>query len=219
MPYGSTILLAIICLGGAAGYVIASLKVFSARESLFAKALTKGIASTSFVVLAFINGAVSTPYGRVVLTALLLSWIGDLLLLSRQSIYLLSGMTAFLIAHVGFIAAFAMQGFSLVTVAVGLAGTGILAIWIIRWLWKHLLGVFMVAVPVYLIVIMLMVSVAIAASSNSLPLTVGLGAIFFAASDISVARDRFIERDVMNKAWGLPLYYLAQILFASSVAV
>jgi len=39
----------------------------------------------------------------------------------------------------------------------------------------------------------------------------------FAASDISVARDRFVAPAFINRAWGLPLYYVAQISFALSV--
>lgn len=62
-----------------------------------------------------------------------------------------------------------------------------------------------------------MISLAVAASSSSMPLTVALGAVAFAVSDISVARDRFVKRAIANKAWGLPLYYTAQLLFAMSV--
>jgi len=29
---------------------------------------------------------------------------------------------------------------------------------------------------------------------------------------ISVARDRFVRQQFANRAWGLPLYYLAQVL-------
>lgn len=207
-----------MCLGGAAGYVVANSRAVSAGEPLYTKALTKGIASTSFIALALINGAATTAYGQAILAALVLSWIGDMLLLSRQSLYLLFGITAFFISHIAFTGAFAAKEISWTFFAAGLVVTGSLAGVILRWLWKHLVGVFAVAVPIYLAAIMLMVSMAVAASANSLPLTVTLAAVFFAASDVSVARDRFIEKDVLNKAWGLPLYYLAQILFAASVA-
>jgi len=73
-------------------------------------------------------------------------------------------------------------------------------------------------VPLYLAAIMIMVSLAVAASVAALPPIVAIGAVAFALSDVSVARDRFIERDVVNKAWGLPLYYFAQVIFAVSAA-
>jgi uncharacterized membrane protein YhhN len=43
------------------------------------------------------------------------------------------------------------------------------------------------------------------------------GALAFFASDLAVARERFVERSFANKLWGLPLYYGAQLLLASTV--
>jgi hypothetical protein len=42
--------------------------------------------------------------------------------------------------------------------------------------------------------------------------------VAFAASDVSVARDRFVREDFLNRAWGLPLYYGGQLLIALSPA-
>jgi hypothetical protein len=33
-----------------------------------------------------------------------------------------------------------------------------------------------------------------------------------------VARDRFLRHEFLNRAWGLPLYYGAQLLLASTPA-
>jgi len=46
------------------------------------------------------------------------------------------------------------------------------------------------------------------------PLAVAVGALAFTASDVSVARDRFVRHEFLNRAWGLPLYYAAQVLLA-----
>jgi len=51
------------------------------------------------------------------------------------------------------------------------------------------------------------------------PPTVAMGALAFTASDVSVARDRFVRQEFFNRAWGLPLYYCAQLLLALSPAV
>jgi hypothetical protein len=40
----------------------------------------------------------------------------------------------------------------------------------------------------------------------------------FYASDLSVARDRFVVFRFSNRAWGLPLYFGAQLILASTVA-
>ena len=44
-----------------------------------------------------------------------------------------------------------------------------------------------------------------------------LAAVAFFCSDLSVARDRFVAPGFANRAWGLPLYYAAQLAFAWSV--
>jgi hypothetical protein len=48
---------------------------------------------------------------------------------------------------------------------------------------------------------------------------VAVGALAFAASDVSVARDRFVRPEFVNRAWGLPLYYAAQLLLATTPAL
>ena len=46
---------------------------------------------------------------------------------------------------------------------------------------------------------------------------VALGALLFFASDLSVARDVFVHRTFVNRLWGLPLYYAAQLCLAATV--
>ena len=43
------------------------------------------------------------------------------------------------------------------------------------------------------------------------------GALGFFASDLAVARQRFVAKSFTNKLWGLPLYYASQLLLASTV--
>ena len=204
-----TAILCAICLAAATGYIVASWcghKVIAG--------LSKAAASVSFIVLAVVNEASSTIYGRYILIALTLSLIGDLCLLSRKSHFLLAGIAAFFFAHVAFIAAFAELDPDRIYFVIALIGTTAAAFFVLKWLWNYLEGPYRVAVPAYLLLMILMASLALAA--NSVPV-IGIAAILFAVSDISVARDRFISRDIVNKAWGLPLYYIAQLLFAASV--
>jgi uncharacterized membrane protein YhhN len=49
----------------------------------------------------------------------------------------------------------------------------------------------------------------------SLPILIG--ALAFFLSDLSVARNRFVAPGFVNRLWGLPLYYAAQLLLASSI--
>ena len=61
------------------------------------------------------------------------------------------------------------------------------------------------------------VAFAIGAVADQGPLWIGLGAVGFAASDLSVARDRFVRAQFVNAAWGLPAYYLSQLALAFSI--
>jgi uncharacterized membrane protein YhhN len=204
-----TATLCAICLVAATGYIVASWY----EKSVLAGA-SKAVASIAFIVFAIVNEASETVYGRYILLALTLSLIGDLCLLSRKSHFLLAGIAAFFFAHFAFIAAFAQLDLDKTYFLFALICTSVAAGFILKWLWKYLAAPYKVAVSAYLIVMILMSSLAIAA--NSIPI-LGIAAILFAVSDVSVARDRFVARDIVNKAWGLPLYYIAQLLFAASV--
>lgn len=210
--YTLSILLGSVSLGGSAIYVVARWK-----ENGVAATTAKAAASSAFVALAIASGATQTTYGRLLLAALVFSWFGDMLLLSLKRSFLLAGIAAFFVAHIVFAIAFAKSELNFAAGAVTLALAMISGMVILRWLWKYLGRLYRIAVPLYLIAIASMVVLAVA-STGSLPPTVAIGAMAFAVSDISVARDRFIEKSIANKAWGLPLYYFAQVLLATSVA-
>lgn len=182
-----------------------------------ARALSKTLASLGFVGLAWALGAMASPYGQWVMAALLLSLLGDVLLLSRRSAAFLGGLAAFLLGHAAYAAAFAGAGVSLPV----LAGAALLALpaalLVLRWLAPALKGAFRVAVPVYIAVILLMVCLAFAHALPSARWAVAAGALLFAVSDLAVARERFIRQGFINRLWGLPVYYGAQLLLAGSV--
>jgi uncharacterized membrane protein YhhN len=111
---------------------------------------------------------------------------------------------------------------------VGLVGLAPLAAGVIalRWLWPHLRGAAATLrgpVIAYVTVITLMVVAALAAArGDALPATtrglIAAGAALFYASDLAVARNRFVAEGFVNKAWGLPAYYAGQLLLAWAIA-
>ena len=213
MIYGNpTIVPVMICIASAILYVVAEWLRW--RTIRWVAKLT---ASTAFVILAVANGATDSAYGRLVLLALIFSWVGDALLLSLQSSFLLAGIAVFFLAHVAFSSAFVLQRLEMDWLVISLAVLSAGALAILRWLWKYLATPHKIAVPAYLVAITLMTSFAVAASAASMSPLLATAAITFTASDISVARNRFVGRSVANKIWGVPLYYLAQLLFAVSV--
>jgi uncharacterized membrane protein YhhN len=203
----TTISLGVFCLGFAAANVLAEWK-----GSKTLVLLTKIAASSSFLALGLMNAG-RPYYGMLVVAALAFSWVGDVLLVWRSSAALMGGIAAFLIAHIAYAVAFATLPLDAAAFGIALIIWNVAVVLLLRWLWKYLEGHDRFAVLIYMAAITIMVSLAAATTS---PL-IGIAAAMFAISDISVARDRFVIRSAANKIWGIPLYYLAQVLFAISV--
>ena len=202
----------VACLVAATALVVAELRHWSAGRAVF-----KIIASSAFVLLALQLDAMTSTYGRWILAALALSWMGDVFLLSKQNRFFMLGIASFLLSHIVFSIAFATQPLDIPALFAGLAAMSFVGIMVLRWLWSHLQSFFRVAVSAYIAAIIAMCSFAIALSAASGNVILAAGALAFAASDISVARDRFVCPGFTNRAWGLPLYYAAQIALALSV--
>ena len=89
----------------AAGVVVLGLA--SAGASAAGTRKTAGVlkmaAATGYVALAVAGGATGTGYGQAVLAALLLCWLGDLLLIAPgRGAAFLGGLASFLVGHVAF---------------------------------------------------------------------------------------------------------------------
>lgn len=181
--------------------------------------IAKTLASTGFLWAAVAAGASGSAYGRVVLVALALCWLGDVLLLGRgRGLGLRLGLGSFLLGHVAFAAAFVLRGLD--PGAVLVAGLLLLAPAraTLRWLAPHVPGDWRIPVYAYVVVISLMVVAGLGSVSRPDDIEVALGALAFYGSDLAVARERFVQTGFVNRAWGLPLYYGAQLLLAASVS-
>lgn len=182
------------------------------------RVIAKLSASTCFVLIAISLGTLGSAYGRFILGALLLGWLGDALLLSRAARAFMGGLAAFLLSHVLFAAAFmsgavsaqAMGAAALVAVAFGAL--------VLRWLLPHTPKEFKGPVVAYVVVILAMCVAAAGCAFASQRWGVLGGALLFTASDISVARDRFVRQDFLNRLWGWPMYFMAQVVLAWTVA-
>jgi uncharacterized membrane protein YhhN len=179
--------------------------------------LFKPLASAGFVGLACSQRPLDNPYGTAVLVALALSFVGDLCLLSARARWFLAGLVAFALAHVAYIVAFAQLAPSATTVLVLAAVLGVPALFVHRWLHPHVEPAMRLPVQAYILIITTMVAFAAAAVLVGGPPGALIGAALFYASDLAVARDRFVAPAFANRAWGLPTYYAAQLVLASTV--
>lgn len=204
-----------LCAVAVAALLMAELK---ARPKL--KAGAKTAASAAFLAVALSAGATETLFGSVMLAGLVACAAGDILLLSDRDRPFLAGMGAFAAGHLAYAAAFfgAAPTLSLNAVLAFIGFIIIAGVFLTR-LWPHL-GAFRAPVVCYMGIIgaMCVASAAMTAPPVAAPPLLFAGAAFmFAISDIAVARDKFIAPSFANKAWGLPLYYSAQLIFASSL--
>jgi Predicted membrane protein len=200
-------------------WVAAALLAFFASDATHWKAgiwIFKPLASAGFVFAAIRAGAMRSPYGQWIIVALLLSLVGDVLLIPRSSVAFRAGLASFLLAHAGFATAFVTRGVSIAVASTALVILAAAGIVVFRWLAPHLPRGMKVPVVAYVVTIIAMVSLAFGTAFIRPSLLIPSAAVCFFVSDLSVARDRFVARGIANRLWGLPLYYAAQLLFAFS---
>ena len=178
----------------------------------------KPLASTGFLAAAVAVGALEHPYGRIVFIALCLCWLGDVLLIPESERIFMIGITSFLAGHVALVDAFVDRGVSPAWTVAALVALAPVSLVIVRWLRPYLSRRMRVPVTAYVTVISMMAAAAIGSYARSPAGALLAGAIAFLLSDLSVARDRFVARAFVTRAWGLPLYYAATLLLAASAA-
>jgi uncharacterized membrane protein YhhN len=198
------------------------------KHARTARFVAKPIASLAFVAVALLGVtagdsplAAWSDYQRYIVIGLVLGVVGDVALLGKSSRAFLVGLGAFLLGHIAYIVAFAQLAApstwldvrALAPLAVGGAA--------LAYLWPRL-GSMRVPVIAYVLAIVTMMSAALAAArmpdipAHNRTLLVAGAALFF-ASDLAVARDKFVGASFVNRAWGLPAYYAGQLLIAWSV--
>ena len=182
--------------------------------------LTKPMASAAFVWAGLLAGALDDTYGRLVMLGLLLCFAGDVLLIPRDRPGVFrAGIFAFLLGHVAYAAAFLTQPLAPAGLVAGALLLGVVVWAVLRWLGRSLPSDMVWPVRAYLVVISIMATLACGVTAAGGPRAVAVGALAFTASDVSVARDRFVRHEFVNRAWGLPLYYAAQLLIAVTPAL
>lgn len=175
--------------------------------------VSKPAASLGFIATAIAAGAHLHRCGQVLLVALILSWFGDLFLIFSGRREFLAGLTAFLLAHIAFCVAFLCRGITPVGVLVAAVPVALAVVPVGRWLLPQVPAGLRVPVVAYIVVIGAMVVLSGGVAASGRPIVV-VAAMAFFLSDLSVARDRFVSSAFVNRLWGLPLYYAAQLLFA-----
>jgi len=187
----------------------------SSRPLLY---VAKPLASLGFLGTAFANGAFESSYGKTVFAALVLSWFGDVFLMSKKTGMFRAGLISFLLGHVAFAAAFLVLGIHAWATPAAAVVMLVLGVVIARWIVPHAPPGLRIPVFAYIVVISGMVMLAVGAGAATGRWWIPVAATAFYGSDLSVARDRFLGAGFSNRLWGLPLYYAAQLAFAWELA-
>ena len=205
----------ILCAVAVAGLLVAEYR--RSRAGLW---LAKPVASLAFILAGLAAGALDSSYGQLVLLGLVLCLVGDVLLipLERPAVFR-AGVFAFLAGHVAYSAAFLTRPLDPLGLAAGAVLLAVVVGAVLRWIGPTLPAGMVWPVRVYMVVIGLMSALACGVTAAGGPWAVAVGALAFTASDVSVARDRFVRHEFVNRAWGLPLYYAAQLAIATTPAL
>ena len=204
-----------VCALGVIGLLIAERAGWTRGKWLF-----KPLAAAAYVWAALAWGALESTYGRWILLGLALCLLGDVLLIpKRRKSWFRAGILAFLAGHLAYITAFLHLPIGFLGLTLGNLMAAALAWLVWAWLGPKLPTDYRRLVAVYVIVICAMLVAAFAATDGAGLWTIAIGATMFALSDVSVARDRFVAQEFVNRAWGLPFYFAAQLILASTVAI
>lgn len=195
--------------------IVLALLAAEYRQDIRAQGLFKPLAALGFILLALSCGALETLYGQLILAGLVFCAFGDIFLLSRksQSLFIL-GMASFAIAHI--IYCFALRQIDSFSVSHVIIWPVIIVVCaFFLYLQPKLNFPMQLMVVIYALIIGMMVIYAVG-SGRLMP---ALAGVMFAASDMFVARDRFVKTEPVNAFAITPLYFGAQALFALSTQI
>lgn len=180
--------------------------------------VSKPLVLALLVVTAWLGGASGSAAGWWLLTALGLSLLGDVALLSDTTSRFVLGLGSFLLAHVSFVVAFVLLGMPRADLAlVGLVLVAALAAVVGRRVvpsaWREGGPALGGAVTAYMAVIGVMV---VAAWATGQPF-VALGASVFMVSDAVLAMDRFVRERRLGALAVMTTYHVAQALLVVGI--
>jgi uncharacterized membrane protein YhhN len=194
------------------------------KENLKCILLTKPLLSALFIATALLQPHSADPYFYLILAGLVLCFAGDICLIFffNRKVFT-AGLAFFLTGHILYVLAFFITAGFTTGAWISLAVMSVISFFVFTRLRPHL-GSMMGPVIAYITIISVMV---VAASSLTARQDFSLqarvlvmaGSLLFYVSDLFVARHRFVEKNIVNRYAGLPMYYAAQFMLAFSVGM
>lgn len=178
----------------------------------------KPLASLSFIAAGLFAWVEPSPYAIAILVGLGFSFWGDVFLIpkDRPQIFQL-GILAFLLGHVAYAVGFLARGIDMGATAMSALALAAIGAVVLRWLMPHAPAEMRGPVVAYVVVISAMVALSIGTFAAHGQPAIVVGAVMFYVSDLSVAMDRFVRSTFVNRLWGLPCYFIAQLILAWTI--
>lgn len=190
------------------------------RQYKVLETIGKPLAALAFIVAGLLWGGLESAYGRWILAGLIFGALGDVLLIPNGTgRVFLGGMLSFALGHLFYAIGFLSLPQSTIGLGLATVTMTVFSLGILRWLLPHVQADFKGPVLAYVAVIGFMVVSAVGASTGGSSSLIAIAAIGFAGSDLAVARHRFVQPGFVNRAWGLPLYFLSQFGIAATIAL
>ena len=198
---------------------VSGLVICDLREYRPGRYLYKPLAALAFIWLALTLGATASAYGSWLLAGLVCCLAGDLLLMPDNERCFLAGLVAFLCGHLFYAVAFLQLPINPGGLAAMIVPALALLLLVKRWLLPAVNREMKLPVSLYALVITgMLICSGVSVGQPAAGFIIG-GAWGFAISDLAVARRQFVQPGPINGLWGTPLYFLSQMLLASSVAL
>ena len=213
IPFGSAQMPWLIVMLVATALLVAS----DWRGSRLGVWVFKPLASLGFVAYGLAVGIESWS-DRWLFVALCACAVADVLLIPEDERAFLAGVGCFGLGHACFAVAFALRAVHPLTTVLAAVPLALFAWRVYRWLAPGVPAELKGPVAGYCAIITVMVALAFGSAVAIPDPRVALGAVMFFVSDLSVARDRFVAPGFVNRLWGLPLYYAAQVVLATTAA-
>ena len=215
-----------VALTGGCIAACAVLLVAERRDDRRLRAIAKCSAAACFVALGCCASSRAVPPALRLWVQIGLGFgaAGDAALLGRARPWFLAGLGLFLVGHlayvVGMVPVICAAPPGPVAWLVALPPV-IAALVARRWLAPHA-GSMRIPVDAYIAIITAMViAAALIAAGDAIEAPrralLLVGALAFFASDLAVARDQFVAQAFVNKLWGLPAYFVGQLLIAWAI--
>jgi uncharacterized membrane protein YhhN len=204
--------------------LLAGLLFFERKESVKGLLSVKPLLSLLFIITALLQTHHNLVYFYIILSGLLLCLIGDVCLIFffNKKVFT-AGLVSFLAGHIMYTIAFLKFGETGIVMSAAAVISMLISTFIFISLKPHL-GNMTGSVSAYIIIITAMVISAASFMNNETNdingrILIITGAILFYASDVFVSRHRFVKKEFVNRAVGLPMYYTAQFMIALSTGL